>query len=325
MKSKILFSVAASLLALASCSRTDAPVAEASFNPQVPAPIKVGTTPITFGVEVGGTKSVTETNLATIQGEGFNAFGVVVTNTGASTAFANYIENLSVSLQTGGTYYDAAHVYYYPIEGVMDFYCSNVSKTIAVNNGAATLAYTLDSGRSYDLVAATAYGVAASGNAVPLSFAHILAQVQMKAACSDPMVVCKVTSITASAPAGGTYSFVRGNSASDSWGSYGDAASYALFTNASGSVIATTGSDQWTNLGETAVMMPTSTTFTVAWQCSIGAQVVATYSRNVTIDLDKGKLNNVKLTLPNNSAQAIQFTVTVQEWGSVDKEATLES
>ena len=318
-------------LALPSCTREAVPSAESVQAPSSAALVSADS-PVTFGV-AGVTKAFTETTAATLASEGFNVFGVAVSGTSAAPTFANYIENLHVTLQPDGRYFDASNIYYYPQNATMDVYCSNYGTGISVSGGIASLPYTVDAAREYDLVAASRFGVAPSSEAIALSFGHILSQAVVKCEGVDANAVCHVTSIKAkSAATEGSYVFSRSNASLDAWTSLGEAEDVTLFTLPAGQAVANatyapgsqTPTHNFTALTEAKVFFPGTVTFEVEWFCSSNGQVIGTYSGSADIALEKGKLNNVNLMLPNTSASEVAFTVSVAEWQTAEKYATVE-
>ena len=322
--------LAALVLALPSCTREAVPATAQDSVSAGPAVVSAHS-PVTFGV-AGVTKAFTETTAATLASEGFNVFGVAVSGTSSSPTFANYIENLHVTLQPDGRYFDASNIYYYPQNATMDVYCSNYGTGISVSGGIASLPYTVDAAREYDLVAASRFGVAPSSEAIALSFGHILSQAVVKCEGVDGNAVCHVTSIKATAAREGSYVFSRSNSGLDAWTSLGEAEDVVLFSLPAGQAVANAtyapGSQapthNFTALTGAKVFFPGTVTFEVEWFCSSNGQVVGTYSGTADIVLEKGKLNNVNLMLPNSAASEVAFTVSVAEWQTAEKYATVE-
>ena len=248
-------------------------------------------------------KSVTVSTADLVKTNGFTV--TAITSEGVTL-----IDSKAATWKESASNYQTATPYYYPATGTTGFYAVYPSRVIGVVSAAASLSYTND--KNTDLLAAKTTGVSASDNSVALAFAHILSQVCFTAKGSDNAVTYKVTSISLSAPGNGTYAF-----ASNSWTAGTAATSSYLSTTTS---VAT---DKATALGEVQTYLPSEMEATVKWECYSGDSKVAEYSKSTKFTPTMGKKCTVNLTLPNASAKPITFDISVADWGSEDKNVTL--
>ncbi|MBQ8482916.1 MAG: fimbrillin family protein [Bacteroidales bacterium] len=274
---------------------------------QAPAPAEKDL--ITFGVsDLGATKAVSESDVTTLESTGFNVAGII----------SDQITYFNELASKSGSEYVTAKKYYYPTGKSMDFYaCHPVSRTITVNNGVATLAYTQNN--SEDLIVAKKENVTAQSGAVAMTFEHILSQLMFTATGTDPHVDYYLKSITVTAPNGGTYRY-----ADNTW-ERGAGAAVAYY---SGNLPVSTSAA--TSVNEVMTFLPGQVQITVSWECFIDGQLIETYTKSTpaigqtgAIVLDMGKKNTINLSLPNADALNIAFSVSVTPWGATSQDVTL--
>lgn len=257
---------------------------------------------ITFGLETPIVKSVAENTVATVKDSGFNVAGVTSDNTTLFNALASWVEEKE--------WFSTAQTYYYPTGKTMSFYAA-VPSAVTVSSGAASIEYT--NNVETDLIVASKTGVSASSNKVNLVFDHILSQVDFTAIGSDTQVTYKVTSIKVSAPATGTYTFSDGK-----W-TKGTAADVTYLDTA-----ADVSTEDATPLGEAQTFLPVELTVTAEWECYSAGALVSSYKKSADFTPTQGNKCTVNLTLPNSAAQAINFVIDVNPWGTENKNITLE-
>ena len=294
MKKTTTIAGALTVFALAACTKQENPV-----------PTALGKTEIAFaaqGIEVEEqTKTVTEVSGSDIEKNGFKVVGVMVTG---GTVLFN-----AVATKGGDAYKPAGAPYYYPETGNVNFYgVYPTSQTIVISNSKASLSYSQGDG-SLDIVAAAAEGISKQSAAVAMSFGHILSQLGIKVMAKDGNATYTLNYLKINAPASGTYDF-----SNDAWtpGSPADISYISAEQNVT-TTAAAAGSK-----GNIA-LVPSTVTLSLKWTCTKAGATVGTYERAITVTLTKGKKTTATLTLPNDKADEITFTVSVSDWTSEEK------
>lgn len=300
---KIGFLMIAALLPLMSCQKQLDNVKDTNDEQTV------GNAPIVFGVDEL-TKAVTESTVDALKGSttGFKVAGVMSDNTVLFNENAKWV--------AASSYFKTANSYYYPSTGAMSFYAAYPSRDITVSSsGAASLSYTND--LNTDLIVASATGVIGSevSGSLALAFGHILSEVFVQAKGSDSTVDYKVTSVKVNATKSGTYAY--------STGTWSPSTTKQDNTYLSTAKAVTT---SYTDLGSVQTYITDKVTVKIEWDCYIKgtSTLIAHYTAEVPDHtLVKGQKTNFKLTLNNNKANPITFTVTVSAWTSANEDVTL--
>ncbi len=297
---KFLSIALAATVVMASCQKNEQPV----------QPVQTDDNSISFGLsgmlaEVQ-TRAYSENTATQVQANGFNVAGI----TGTTTMF-----------NEKATFADAKYSpvngpYYYPASGTMDFYAAYpTTQNVTVAGGAATLSYTQNP--DTDLLAAKATAVAASDNSVALAFDHILSLMKFKAIGADNKVIYKVKSVKINAPTSGTYAY-----ATDTWTagtSTEDNVYSSTLTKLSGT----------TAISGAVTVIPCTPTITVEYDVFAldGSEtLIHSYTKTKALSsaVSKGKECTVTMTLPNDAAKEITFTITVNQWGSESQDITFD-
>lgn len=279
---KILFVAAATTLALSSCSDNE-----------ITSVVEKAKTPISINVySQSKTRAVTETTTAVLQANGFkfvalNGTTEMINTTAAYDATAgawSYGENVYWP-----TNVDTAIKFYGLYPGTVTLNAANDKATITVDG-------------STDVVAAynsKSLSTSTSG-AVNLSFAHVLAEVLVRAVGNNSDFTYNVTSLTFSEPATVDYTFSAGTCAATT----GAATSNFAYLTAAEAASTEAPAD----LGSTVVLPAINTTLTITYTVTKGADSnTLIKSANIT-GLAAGSLNVINLTLPSERT-AMSFTV----------------
>lgn len=293
---KLFFALVAAVSLVSACQK------------DVTTPVKSNEGIISFGVKGIGvealTKAYSENTATEIQANGFNVAGI----TGTTLIFnekATYAES---------KYSPVNGPYYYPASGTMDFYAVYpVSQEITVASGVATLSYTQDV--DTDLLAAKSTGVSASGNPVALTFDHIKTLMKFKAVGNDTKAVYKVTGIKVTAPTSGTYAYAAG-----SW-TNGTTTDDYVYSSSTTTISGTT------DIEGAITILPCTPTISVTYDvyAQDGTTLVQQYSKSAALSsaVSIGKTCTVTLHLPNDDVKDINFTITVNPWGSESQDMNL--
>lgn len=297
---KIFFIALAATAAMVSCQKNEQPV----------QPVQLGENSISFGLsgilaEVQ-TRAYSENTATEVKTNGFNVAGI----TGTTTMFnekATFAEE---------KYSPVNGPYYYPASGTMNFYAAYpVSQAVSVDAGVATLAYTQN--QDTDLLAAKATEVSPSDGPVALAFDHILSLLKFKAIGSDSQVIYKVEEIKVNAPNSGTYAY-----ASNSWsnGTTNDDYTYSSTE---------TQLDGTTAIDGAITVVPCTPTITVKYSTYSkdgSLTKIHSYERTKALAsaVSQGKECTITMTLPNDEAQGITFTISVNPWGNEAKDITFD-
>lgn len=283
------------LAALASCGRTELPVAEDNvirFTDYVP--------------EYPNTKAYAERTITDIRQDGFNVACITQDGTTVFNEKAAWDNAANVYVTTKGRYY-------FPNGKTVTFSAVYpASQAIAVNEGATSLSYTHNP--DTDLLAAYRAGVAKQSTSVELAFDHVLSLVRFKVAGKDSAVKYKVRSISFTVPGTGVYTYANGT-----WAPSGSAAVAAY----SGTLAL----DGVTEVPGAWTMIPSESIVTVAWETwsADGSTLIAEYNESKTMGtLLKGEDNTVTIMLSNKNADAMTLTVTVNPWSSKDTSIEIE-
>lgn len=256
---------------------------------------------IVFGGETMGlsTKAYVESKEDGLKANGFNVAGVL----GTASVF-----NEAASWNSASSWYATANDYYWPSIGNMDFYAVYPSsQVISLASGVATLVYSQNP--DTDLLAAKKNSVAKQTSSVALSFDHILSLIRIKATGKDVSgVVYKVTKVSVTSPTGGTYAYADG-----SWTALTATAS-GVYSSASTTLSGTT------DISGGMTVVPCKPAIAVEYSVyqADGTTLIASYSKSGTLAaaLEQGKETTITVSLPNDNASNITFTVRVNPWGS---------
>lgn len=307
MKDFIKASAALALIAAlsASCQQNVVPEVQSDISEQ-PAMHN----PISFDVPgIQKTKAVSEVSTSTFQktGAAFNVCAV------ADSASKYVYFNEKVTLSDGK--FKTATSYYYPLSGTLDFYAVYpLGQTLKLTNGVVSTTYTVDG--DTDLVVASAYAKGSSTSPVALEFKHALAQIKFEAKGADTAVDYSIRSVKIVSPKSGEYKFAQG---ADQW-VIGDKDSTLYDASAKSVYPVSANTSSMTAFGEAETYIPGTTSFEICWDCLKNGKVVASYKRSANLTLTAGKKTTVQLSLPNDLAAPISFTVTVANWESESKQ-----
>lgn len=315
MKQVLLAALAA--LAITGCSQSD------------DITVPEGDAQIRFNTVVN--KSTRATAMVTAD---FKSFAVYAYNTeaafdGTASLGSAFMDNVAVTKGGDGVWTLAGGPYYWPLKGNMQFFaCSPATniKTYAVGDpaGFPSFGYTIQDSQE-DLLAAQTLNATKSGNAVQLSFSHLLTQVNFSAQLEEGFAYeiksIKVTGVNNA----GTFTYA---SSKGGWTATSGTATYEYAGN-----FAATATDNVVNFStaDNALMLmpqtlPADAKIEVTYKAT-----ATTGNKQVTFDDTKtvgindivwtpGQNIRYKLVLPSG-AQAISFTPLIGNWDEATEEA----
>lgn len=250
------------------------------------------------------TKAFTEATNDNLQSDGWHCVGVI---DGVSTMFDECF-----SYDSG--VYKGSSPYYYPDEGTMSFYGvypkeQEISRDEQGAEGDFIIMY--QQNPDADLMAAKATGIASSGNAVKMTFDHILAQTRISCQGMDSNVDYRLDSLILYGNEYGTYSFPQ-----SSWVSKGISYEY-VFHNGDPMELSTS---SLTPVNAVVSFIPDYVRLELGWSCyNKGTDIlVGKYHEFVGVNLQQGKNNHVKLGLPNKEGNPVKLTAAVNAWNEYD-------
>lgn len=315
MKQILLAALAA--MAITSCSQ----------NEDIPS-IGSGDAQITFNTVVN--KSTRATPMVTADFASFSIYGYQTENPfdGTASLGSAFMNNVAATKGEDGVWTLAGGPYYWPLKGNMQFFAVSPATyvtTYAVGDpaGFPSFGYTIQDVQE-DLLAARTLNATKSGNAVQLSFSHLLTQVnfsaQLEANIDYEITSIKVVGVNNT----GTFTYAAAKGA---WSATSGTASYEYAGN-----FAATPADGIIDLGtaDNALMLMPQT-------LPAGAKIEVTYkataatgNKQVTFDGTKsvaienatwtpGQNICYKLVLPSD-AQAISFTPLVDKWDNTTED-----
>lgn len=255
---------------------------------------------IRFGVKgvLIDTKSVSETSVSSLVGNGFNCAAVFDDDN-------SVMYNTSVA-QSDDYFRVPDKPYFFPAVGTMSFYAVYPkTQSIAMDGAVALTDYSQNA--VSDLVVAKNENVGKQSDAVNLPFDHILSQVSVRCKGSDTSVDYVVKSIILTAPNGGTYDISNGE-----WITRGGQTDYTYFNgNKTVSTIAKT------SVGESMSFVPGEIGLRVVWSCDekgASTNVIAEYDESTSVVLVQGKRSTLNVTLPNSDAKEIVLNLSLNDW-----------
>lgn len=180
------------------------------------------------------------------------------------------------------------------------FYASNLPLTYATSGTTVSPS----SNGTDAIVAYKAYSASDFGKSITLNFDHIYCRLgTIKATAKSGYSISNV-SCSLSAPVGGTY-----NLKTKSWTSRGAASSQSFATFSNSSNISTSVNDLY--------LVPGTYALTLNYTLTKGDFTKA-YSSTANVALTQGKINNINASISADDATAVQMTVSIAAWSSVD-------
>lgn len=180
------------------------------------------------------------------------------------------------------------------------FYASNLPLTYATSGTTVSPS----SNGTDAIVAYKAYSASDFGKSITLNFDHIYCRLgTIKATANSGYSISNV-SCSLSAPVGGTY-----NLKTKSWTSRGAASSQSFATFSNSSNVSTSVNDLY--------LVPGTYALTLNYTLTKGDFTKA-YSSTANVALTQGKINNINASISADDATAVQMTVSIAAWSSVD-------
>ncbi len=180
------------------------------------------------------------------------------------------------------------------------FYASNLPLTYATSGTTVSPS----SNGTDAIVAYKAYSASDFGKSITLNFDHIYCRLgTIKATAKSGYSISNV-SCSLSAPVGGTY-----NLKTKSWTSRGAASSQSFATFSNSSNVSTSVNDLY--------LVPGTYALTLNYTLTKGDFTKA-YSSTANVALTQGKINNINASISADDATAVQMTVSIAAWSSVD-------
>lgn len=283
---KILFVAAATTLALSSCSDNE-----------ITSMVQTNDmTPVKINVYSQAQTRVTETNLTTIQTNGFKL--VIADNNGEK------LNTDATYTAANGWSYGNTEIYWPTNGSALTFY--GLYPSADITDGTANI--TTDG--TTDVVAAYVNTAMPTNGQVSLSFAHVLSQLAINARGNNDNFNYSVTNVTITAPAAITYNFSDGSAEPV------DSAPY-IYLNSANGVSAPYSATAYTDLNTTHAILPAaemeiSVSYTVTLKTD--ATDSQNFTKTATITTVKGQRSVVNLTLPSDRTP-ITFTVAMDsDW-----------
>lgn len=185
------------------------------------------------------------------------------------------------------------------------FYASNLPLTYASSGTTVSPS----SNTTDAIVAYKAYSASDFGKSITLNFDHIYCRLgTVKATAKSGYTISNV-SCSLSAPVGGTY-----NLKTKSWTTKGAASSQSFATFSNSSNVSTSVNDLY--------LVPGTYALTLNYTLTKGDFTKA-YSSTANVALTQGKINNINASISADDATAVQMTVSIAAWSSVDVPVTL--
>lgn len=345
MRKNILFFtvLAAAGLFAASCNKDIDRVA-----PKAPeAGIRLASNAIYFSAGAAS-RSTVDADASSVQSHGFAVAAAAFDGTPAY--YSTYF-NRWASYNAGNSVYLTPDVYYYPNSGTLSFFAASMNGNattmeafdakneagklsdiaIAISGeGAATLPWSFSANDERDLIAAKAEGIAAQSSAQALVFDHVTSQLAFTAVGTDANVSYKIKKIGVVSPNSGTYayagsSWTRGNELAANYAACAaDAAKYAETIFVGSDLACSTASAQ--AIDGSFSFIPGAVKVIIEWECWKDDVLVGSYSREnaaTGISLQQGKKTTINLSLPNDKAKQIKFTISVNAWGTASQDITM--
>lgn len=210
----------------------------------------------------------------------------------------------SLTATQSGSYY-ITNKYWPATDSKYSFYASNIPLTYATSGTIVSPS----SNETDVIVAYKAYSSSDYRQSITLNFEHIYCRLgTLKATAKDGYSISNV-SCSLSAPMSGTF-----NLKTKSWTSQGAAnlQSFATFSNSSN--VSTSVNDLY--------LVPGTYALTLNYTLTKGDFTKA-YSSTANVTLTQGKINNINASISADDATAVQMTVSIAAWSSVDVPVTL--
>lgn len=280
-----------------------------------------------------GTRAFSVSTLSSLLSDGF-AVKHFVGDTPAQVAS-------SAAVNEGTFVWDAVSSCFKP-DGAAWYYPEDVKSSFFAWYPAATDLSAFSIADQTDIIVACAPGISAGSSPVPLSFEHLLSQLEINCIAGDTEAVCKLRKL-----------YVTTGDSSLSFGPYPVSGgspsawqdifpSYVLSTNGSAVNLAYPSagvydpSDPADTSADKDVIVPAAglslgdpvlsygqTTVHVEWEYLQNGVVVGSYSDSAAIGMERGRKTIVNATLNNSSAAGVQFTVSVTDWTATSQEISL--
>lgn len=264
---------------------------------------------------VTGTDSVDSYNCIVFkaEGEGLNLdVTTKATEVTSLTSFNVVCEDASSTAQqkwsltatkSGNNY--VTDKYWPATDSKYSFYASNLPLTYATSGTTVSPS----SNTTDAIVAYKAYSSSDYRQSITLNFDHIYCRLgTVKATAKSGYSISNV-SCSLSAPVGGTY-----NLKTKSWTSRGAASSQSFATFSNSSNVSTSVNDLY--------LVPGTYALTLNYTLTKGDFTKA-YSSTANVALTQGKINNINASISADDATAVQMTVSIAAWSSVDVTVTL--
>ena len=190
---------------------------------------------------------------------------------------------------------------YWPLtDSKYSFYASNLPLTYATSGTTVS-----PSNNTTDaIVAYKAYSASDHGKSITLNFDHIYCRLRTVKATAKPGYTISNVSCSLSAPVGGTY-----NLKTKSWTSQGTASPQSFASFSCSSNVSTSVNDLY--------LVPGTYALTLKYTLKKG-DFTKEYSSTANVKLTQGKINNINASISADDATAVQMTVSIAAWSSVD-------
>lgn len=162
---------------------------------------------------------------------------------------------------------------------------------------------TFEDGKEIDLLAARATGVLEGAPSVNLSFRHVMSQARICARGGVPGFDYRIRRIAVNTIGKGMYHF-----RTHGWSSLENVSDFPYVE--ATSVVGTT----LIPMGDYHLFFPSDVEVVVDWDCLVGDMVVASYHKSATVSLSIGEKCDINITLGNEDAEDMAFTVVVLPW-----------